>query len=93
MPTLETLKVKRDGPRGWHIINASAFDPKVHELFEPHPLDHDGDGRKGGSEPDEGLTKAEIIADLEAMGVDYDPRSKKADLLALRDEARAIRDA
>ena len=41
----------------------------------------------------EGLTKAEIIADLEAMQVDYDVRAKKADLLALRNEARAKRDA
>lgn len=41
----------------------------------------------------DGLTKPEIIADLEAMNVDFDPRARKADLLALRDEARAIRDA
>lgn len=41
----------------------------------------------------EGLTKAEINADLEAMGVEFDPRAKKADLLALRNEHRAKRDA
>lgn len=32
---IPTLKVKRDGPKGYRIINASAFDPKVHELYEP----------------------------------------------------------
>lgn len=41
---------------------------------------------------DDGLTRPEIIADLEAMQVDYDVRAKKADLLALRNEARAKRD-
>lgn len=33
MPDLPTIKVKRDGPRGWRIINKSAFDPKVHEAW------------------------------------------------------------
>ena len=56
--------------------------------------DWDGDGKPGGdASAAEGLTKAEIIADLEGMGVEFDPRDKKADLLALRNEARAIRDA
>jgi hypothetical protein len=40
-----------------------------------------------------GLTKQEIIADLEGMGIEFDPRAAKADLLALRNEARAARDA
>lgn len=39
----------------------------------------------------DGLTKAEITADLEAMKVEFDPRAKKADLLALRNEHRAKR--
>ena len=25
------IKVKRDGPRGWHWIKAADFDPAVHE--------------------------------------------------------------
>jgi len=46
------VKVKRDGPRGWRWIDAHRFDPAVHELFDaPHPLDHDGDGKPGGSLP------------------------------------------
>lgn len=28
------VKVKRDGPRGWHWIAASNFDPAVHELVD-----------------------------------------------------------
>lgn len=40
----------------------------------------------------EGLTKREIHADLVAMDVEFDPRAKRADLLALRNEARAKRD-
>lgn len=29
------VKVKRDGPKGWHWINASDFDPARHELVDP----------------------------------------------------------
>ncbi|MFA9200507.1 MAG: hypothetical protein ACEQR8_04855 [Cypionkella sp.] len=49
---LPTVRVK--GPKGSRIINKSDFDPKVHELADPparDPLDHGGDGRKGGSLP------------------------------------------
>lgn len=34
MDTIETVKVKREGPKGYHIINKSSFDPAVHELYE-----------------------------------------------------------
>lgn len=43
------VRVKRDGQRGWHWVYP--FDPAVHELYERAPLDHDGDGKKGGSLP------------------------------------------
>lgn len=33
-PSLPTVKVKRDGPRGWRIMNREDFDPKVHELWD-----------------------------------------------------------
>ena len=39
------------------------------------------------------MTQAEIIADLEGMQVEFDPRAKKDELLALRNEHRAQRDA
>lgn len=49
----DVVKVKRDGPRGWHTIARSNYDPAVHVLHVEgnDPLDHDGDGRKGGSLP------------------------------------------
>lgn len=31
---MSLVKVKRDGPRGWHLIDASRFDPAVHELYD-----------------------------------------------------------
>lgn len=48
------IKVKRDGPRGWHWIARESYDPAIHELVdadERDPLDHDADGKKGGSLP------------------------------------------
>jgi hypothetical protein len=32
---LPVVKVKRDGPKGWHWINASDYDPARHELVDP----------------------------------------------------------
>lgn len=29
------VKVKRDGPRGWHWIAAANYDPAIHELVDP----------------------------------------------------------
>ena len=59
------------------------------------PLDHDGDGRKGGSLPSvDDLTDEEINADIMAMpSVDFDPREPKAERLAKRNAGRAARDA
>ncbi len=34
---LATVKVKANSERGWRIINQSAFDPGVHQLFEDAP--------------------------------------------------------
>jgi hypothetical protein len=31
---VNALKVKRDGQRGWHWIDASRFDPAVHVLHD-----------------------------------------------------------
>ena len=91
------------------VINEDDFDAAIHTLFaggaeaaQPQddpapldggPLDRDHDGHPGGSEPAAGLTKAEIVADLEAMGVAFDPRWNKPELLALRNSERALRDA
>lgn len=57
-PTNPTaLKVKRDGPRGWHWIAAESFDPAVHELVEgeaPAPIDNgpeEAPAQEGGPAP------------------------------------------
>lgn len=34
----ETVKVVRDGPRGWHLINKQDFDPAKHVLWEPDAI-------------------------------------------------------
>lgn len=31
---VQRIKVKRDGPRGWHWITAASYDPARHELAE-----------------------------------------------------------
>jgi len=71
----------------------------------PDPLDHDGDGKKGGAKPakakrrgdeeagDPPLTRREIEADLIGMGEDFEPAADLADLRKQRDEARAILEA
>lgn len=28
------VKVKRDGPRGWHYIAAENYDPSIHQLYD-----------------------------------------------------------
>ncbi len=43
-------------PAGWYDSPARVNEPAVEPAPEPvpaarHPLDHDGDGRKGGSRP------------------------------------------
>lgn len=59
---IPTITVRRDGPKGYKIINLSDFDPKRHEVYEPAvsapfngadpaAFDHDQDGKPGGSKP------------------------------------------
>jgi len=31
---VETVRVKRDGPRGYHTINKADFDPARHQLYD-----------------------------------------------------------
>lgn len=81
------IKPSHESQGAFVEINESDFDPNLHELYEP--------GSKAPADSDDtaALTKREICADLEAMGVDYDARTKVETLLALRNEARAARDA
>lgn len=63
---MSRIAVKRDGPRGWHWIARENYDPAVHEIYQADPLDHDGDGRKGGSLPDAvEEAQAELVGDGE----------------------------
>lgn len=48
MEPTNCIKVKRDGPRGWHWIAKDAFDPAIHELVDLPP---DSPSHKGGSKP------------------------------------------
>jgi hypothetical protein len=31
---METIKVKRDGPKGYRLINRADFDPAIHVAFD-----------------------------------------------------------
>ena len=35
----QRIRVKRDGPRGWHWIAAANFDPQRHELMDQPATD------------------------------------------------------
>lgn len=54
----DSIIVQRDGPRGWHRIDRAKYDanPSAYvvcdETGKPvakHPLDHDGNQKKGGA--------------------------------------------
>lgn len=71
----ETIKVLREGGRGWHLINRSDFDPDVHERFEV-----DAPGQP---------TKADICAALTEKDIEFDKRWSKARLVDLLEAAVA----
>lgn len=50
----DAVRVKRDGPRGWHWV--ARFDAAIHVLFEGNAFDHDCDGKPGGSPKSENST-------------------------------------
>lgn len=61
--TANIVRVKRDGRRGWHWIAKDKYeaDPSAFDLWFD-PLDHDGDGKPGGSAP----APSEDLSDLRA---------------------------
>lgn len=63
---IETVKVKREGPKGCKIINKTDFDPEIHELYESDPT---------------GPTRDEMKAYLTEKGVEF-PQNIKGDKLA-----------
>lgn len=44
---IPTIKIKHDGPKGFRIINRSAFNPEMHEAFEEasKPAQTDGEDK------------------------------------------------
>ena len=65
---IETVKVKRDCPRGYKIINKSDYDPKRHELLEP---------------AEAGPTVAELKDQLKSAGVSIPRGATKAEMIEL----------
>lgn len=61
------LEAKYDEARGWRRFDPAAPEPR--NAMARHPLDHDGDGRKGGSEAPEG--------DVKALRADYQEKFGK----------------
>lgn len=80
---METVKVKRDGPRGWKLINKCDFDPKKHELYEDAKA---GDKKTAGNAA---LTVEQLKAKLAELKVEHDPKLNKAGLVELLDKAEA----
>lgn len=131
---IPTIRVKRDGPKGYHIINASDFDPAKHEAYDAaadtdnvdlHKMKVEelkalaadrlvdlGDNTKKADiiaaleladeenarldeehEDAGGLSLRQLHADIAGLGLEVDPALSAAELLALRDETRAAREA
>lgn len=93
--TIPTMRIVAQDPAEqgpFVVINADDFDADTQtEYAEPDaPPVSDVPPE---ADPTEAMTKAEICAELAAMGVDFDTRASKAELLAVLAEARAIRDA
>lgn len=80
---LETIRVKRKGGSGSHLINRSKYetDPKAYTLVdEPDPNDESGLSEK---------TVKELVALAVERGVDLGEATKKADIVALLEAAAA----
>jgi hypothetical protein len=63
---LPTVRVKRDGPKGYRIINLSAFDPAVHVLA-------DETARPGDNPSTQGTAEAEVDEANAALRAAADP--------------------
>jgi len=97
-PTVRIADAK--APGGFVVINEADYDAKAHKIYAD-PLDHDGDGKKGGAKaqpaPDPldvpqpeagGLTIREVHADLEAAHIEIDPSAPVTAKAALRKAAK-----
>lgn len=81
---LPVIKVKRDGPRGWHWINRAKFDEGGYEEYvAPGDMPQsDADTNDDGE-----LSAAELKAALDAKGIPYKGNASKTVLKALLDGA------
>lgn len=74
-----TVRVKRVGGRGWHYIDKAKYDadPSAFTVVgpdgSPDPLDHDGDGKKGGAVKG----KAEVLAMVDGNFMSFKAAAKK----------------
>lgn len=68
---LPTMKVKRDGPRGFRLINVARFDPTIHEVYDPNP---EPAVCAPSADEIEAMTKADAVAALRARGIEFDGR-------------------
>ena len=73
------LKVKFKG--GWALLSKKDFDAGGWELYEEAPQVLDL--KEDPEDPQEEMTKNEVMAALDALGVQYNPRDKKAVLMDL----------
>lgn len=67
------VRVKRDGPRGWHWIAADSFDPKTHELYEDKPAIEDASAEE----------IVDAIGKLDAANDDHWTKAGAPDVAAL----------
>lgn len=76
MAKLSTVKIAANNERGWCIINASAFDPDIHQRFDtPEPA-----AIPQSPEDVAKLKKPDVIELLEAHEAEFDPTAKVGDL-------------
>jgi hypothetical protein len=82
MSILPTMRVKRDGPKGYRIINTADFDPAVHEPLN-QPWNH-----PAPSHSVDGMTDDELRAHVETVtGTKPHHRAGRAKLLEMLDGA------
>ena len=75
----DMLKVKFKG--GWALLSKKDFDAGGWELYEEAPQVLDL--KEEPEDPQEEMTKNEVMTALDALGVQYNPRDKKAVLMDL----------
>jgi hypothetical protein len=63
---------------GWSVAPEKPDAAEASEDASPHPLDHDGDGKPGGSLPSDQRGLHELRAEARALGISVDRRWSEA---------------